>query len=74
MNTMNEEALGAVTGGAGATADPKVKFVQANCADCSNNKSGKKCPYQDAEAAKAEQSGGSYHCQYKKATTSACLV
>ena len=73
MNTMNEEALDAVTGGAGGTKDPKVTFVQANCADCANNKSGKKCPYQDAEAAKAAQSSG-YHCQFKKATTSACLV
>ncbi len=73
MNNMNEEALDAVTGGAGSTADPKVTFVQANCADCANNK-GTKCPYRDAEAAKAAQSSGSYHCQYKKATTSACLV
>ena len=73
MNTMNEEALGAVTGGAGGTTDPKVKFVQINCVDCANNKSGQVCPHQDAEAAKAAQSSG-YHCQFKKATTSACFV
>ena len=76
MNTMNEEALDAVTGGAGGAVDPKVKFVQVNCADCANNKS-LKCPHRDTEAAKAEQaakSSGSYHCQFKKATTSACLV
>ena len=73
MNTMNEEALGAVTGGAGGTADPKITFVQANCADCANNR-GTKCPHRDAEAELAAKSGGGYHCQYKKATTSACLV
>ena len=77
MNTMNEEALDAVTGGAGGTADPKVKFVQANCADCANNKGTAKCTHRDTEAAKAEQaakSSGSYHCQFKKATSSACFV
>ena len=68
---------GGVTGGAGGTADPKVKFVQANCADCANNKGTAKCPYRDTEAAKAEQaakSSRSYHCSQKQATTSACLV
>ena len=77
MQTMNEEALGGVTGGASGTADPKVKFVQANCADCANNKGTAKCPYRDTEAAKAEQaakSSRSYHCSQKQATTSACLV
>ncbi len=74
---LNEETLDAVTGGAGGTADQKVLFVKANCADCANNKNGQTCPYLAAEAAKAEQaakSGGSHHCQFKKAATSACLV
>lgn len=67
---INEEALDAATGGTAGTADLKVKFVQANCADCAYNRNGPKCLHRDAEAAKAAKSGGSYHCQFKKAAAS----
>ena len=74
MNTMNEEALDAVTGGAMSW---EVLFSKTNCADCANNKNGQICPHLAEEAAKAAQAAKNsqdYHCYHRRAASSACLV